>query len=145
MNRCSLYSFFEANREEDTLEYLGRFLDNAKVGVTKEKYIKMCEQLGDPIQEDRIPPEMDDFPSYVETAISIFNSLPDMYSGGMEPIYSGKDIGAINTLYDIFSVENDDKLRVFRVVHYLDSRARKQAINEAKRKANKDKPARGKK
>lgn len=95
----------------------------------------MCSELGDPIDSKKMPPEMEDFPSYVEVAISIFNCLPDTYSGGMEPIYCGKDIGAIQSLYEIFEVDKEDKLRILKVVNFLDTRARKQAIADAKRKS----------
>lgn len=137
MNRCSLYRLFETNRESETLEYLEKYLDHAKIGMTKEKYLTTCALLGDEIDEKKMPPDLDDFPSYVHQALDVFNCLPDTYSGGMEPIYSGKDYSALSDLFSVLNVEKEDQLLVFKVVHSLDTRARTQAINEAKRKAKK--------
>jgi len=105
--------------------------------MTKEKYISMCKALGDEIKEEDLPPDLDDFPSYVHVSLDVFNCLPDTYSGGMEPIYSGKDIASITALYDIMQVDPSDKARILRVIQYLDTRARKKAINEAKKRARK--------
>ena len=37
--------------------------------MTAEKYFEMQEQMGQPIEEDKIPPTMEDFPEEVEVAI----------------------------------------------------------------------------
>jgi hypothetical protein len=105
--------------------------------MTKNKYISMCEALGDPIIESDMPPDIEDFPSYVHISLDIFNCLPDTYSGGMDPIYSGKDIGAMTSLFKIMEVDPKDYIRILKVVQYLDTRARKKAISEAKKRARK--------
>jgi hypothetical protein len=105
--------------------------------MTKSKYLEACVQLGDEPDWDLMPPDYEDFPIYVHQALEVFNYLPDTYSGGMEPIYSGKDYSALQSIFQVLEVEREDTLLVFKVVHHLDTRARKQAITAAKKKSAK--------
>jgi hypothetical protein len=73
----------------------------------------------------------------VHVALDIFNALPDLYSGGMSPMYTGKDLSALNVLYDLFEVNAADRMLIFRVIQEVDARARKQAIDQAKKAAKK--------
>ena len=93
----------------------------------------MCLQMGDEPEWDKCPPSFDDFPTYVHDALDIFNALPDTYSGGMEPIYSGKNIGPFTDLCTLYEVS--DRLMVFEIVQFLDNQAREQAIRAAKKKS----------
>ena len=52
--------------------------------MTKEQYLMMCEQTGEEIDWDRCPPEPEDFPSSVITALNIFNSLGNKVYGDVE-------------------------------------------------------------
>ena len=45
--------------------------------MSKEQYLMMCEQTGEEIDWDRCPPEAEDFPESVATALNIFYSLGD--------------------------------------------------------------------
>ena len=96
----------------------------------------MCEAYGDPIDWSKCPADLEDFPDYVVTALSIFNSLPDRYTSTMESvIYTGKDFAALPAMFDIFNVEDrDEKLLVFEVIEFLDGRAREQALKASKKK-----------
>lgn len=105
--------------------------------MTKDKYLEMCKTFGDVPDEEKMPPDLDDFPDYMIMGLDIFNCLPDTYSGGMEPIYTGKDLSALPTLYDIFGIEKEEKMRIFKVIQFLDTRARKKAISDAKKKNRK--------
>jgi len=127
---------FEHNRQEATLKFLASYFDNYNLGVTPERYLQMCAAMGDEPDYSKLPPDFSSFPSYVQVAIEIFNSLPDTYSGGTTPLYVGKDLSALPTLFDIFKIEDDEKMKVFEVVRFLDNRARKQAASQAE-KANK--------
>tara|TARA_B110000908_G_scaffold169268_1_gene226038 strand:- start:1366 stop:1728 length:363 start_codon:yes stop_codon:yes gene_type:complete len=115
---------------------LGRYFDNAQVGMDAEKYLTMCATFGDTPDPEKMPPEYSSFPSYVHVAMEIFNALPDLFSGGMSPIYTGKAISSLPVLYDLYMVDNHMKMKTFNVIRFLDSRARKQAVKEAE-KANK--------
>jgi hypothetical protein len=126
---------FENSRQEATLEYLAKYFDNASSGITTEQYLNMCQVMGDEPDINKLPPAFESFPSYVQIALEIFNALPDTYSGGMSPVYTGKNLAALNILFELYLVK-DESMKVFDVIRFLDNRARKQAIKEAE-KANK--------
>lgn len=99
----------------------------------------MCAALGDTPDLNKMPPELEDFPDYVLIAMDLFNCLPDKYTGGMEPIYAGKDYSSLEILYRVFDVEPDEERLTFRVIQFLDTRARNKAIRDAERRARKNK------
>lgn len=134
MSRCSVCRLFESNRQDLTFEYLERYLNNAKVGMNKAKYLEVCSLFGDEPDMDKMPPDMEDFPTYVIHALNIFNSLPDMYTGGMEPIYCGKDLGSLQVLLDLYEVPKEEKMLCFDIIRFIDNRARTHAMDKAKRK-----------
>ena len=43
--------------------------------MNKDQYLRMVEQTGEEIDWDRIPPDIEDFPSSVITALNIYHSL----------------------------------------------------------------------
>ena len=43
--------------------------------MTKVQYLDMCEQMGEDPDWEKCPPDAEDFPDIVITAINIFNSL----------------------------------------------------------------------
>lgn len=94
--------------------------------------------MGDEVDWEKAPPIWEDFPSYVHTAVDVFNCLPDTYSSGMEPVYTGKDLSSFSMIArDIFELEKEDFKRVFELVMFIDSRARKEAIKKASKKGSK--------
>ncbi len=102
--------------------------------MTTDKYIQMCEEFGDPIDEDAIPPSYEDFPSYVHYGILIFNALPDIYTSTMETVlFTGKDYSSLPILFELYRISQDDRLLIFEIIQFLDSRARKQALDRAKK------------
>lgn len=138
-NRCLAYTDFETNREEATLDYLKIYLDNAAVGVTAETYIRMEMELVGKVDYEKVPPVFEDFPYYVHQAVDIFNVLPDTYSGGMSSIYVGKDYSSLEVFFSIQQIEGEERLTVFEVIRFLDTRAREASLKEAKKSADKAK------
>lgn len=136
MIRCSISNDFETDKHEAVLDYLGRYFDNAKRGMTAEKYLDMCERMGDTPDPEMIPPDLQDFPPYVVMGMEMFNTLTDTFTGGMSPVFCGKDLSALPVLFDIYLVEQSDKIKILDVIKFLDNRAIKQAVKEAE-KANK--------
>lgn len=136
-NKCSVSIDFEQDRQEATLDYLGRYFDNASKGISTEKYLEMCATYGDEPDPSKIPPDYSSFPVYVHVAMEIFNALPDTYSGGMSPMYTGKDISSLPVLFDLYLVDKHMQMKTFEVIRFLDNRARKQAIKEAEKAAKK--------
>lgn len=61
--------------------------------MTKDKYLAMCEQLGQEPSEAKCPPDYDDFPLPLQQAIEVFNRLGDRVYPDIG--YMGKDYTAL--------------------------------------------------
>lgn len=97
----------------------------------------MCEALGKEVDYSRMPPAYHEFPWYVKDAIEIFNQLPDTYTSGMTPIYIGKDISGLEILMNLYTVDSDYRLLTFKVISFLDGRAKEQSLRVAKQQQKK--------
>ena len=135
MSRFSVCIDFETSRAEATLDFLKIYLNNAKVGITPETYIMMEQQMGREPDYSKMPPDYSDFPAYVHVAVEIFNSLPDLYSGGMSSIYVGKNYSSLEVMFSMYLVEQKDRMEIFDVLQFLDSRAKESALKEAQKAA----------
>lgn len=95
--------------------------------------------MGDEPDLEKVPPDINDFPTSVHVAFDIFNALSDSYiSAGMGGIiYSGKNYGSFTTLAEMLLVDSEDRLEVFRIVSHLDARARAKALKDANKKTKK--------
>ena len=71
--------------------------------MTKDQYLRMCEQTGQEIDWDRCPPEPEDFPESTLTGISIFNELGDRVYPDVG--YVGKDFTNLQLLFDLYGVK----------------------------------------
>ena len=81
----------------------------------------MCEQTGEEIDWEKCPPDIDDFPESIFTALNIFESLgvriyPDVG-------YVGRDYTNLNLLYKVYFVEKHEEDWIFELLLFLDSRA----------------------
>jgi hypothetical protein len=106
------------------------------VGMTKEQYFEMCEQLGTEPLEDEIPMEVEDFPDEVQQAIVVYYRLRDEWDT-MNGIYLGKSYTGLGEILDIFEVEKEDRKLFLEWLSILDD-ARGKAI-EASKPKSKDK------
>lgn len=112
-------------------------MQNANLGMTKEQYFDMCEQMGSEPVEEEIPVEFDDFPLEVQTALSIYKILRDEWEfvGGN---YLGKNINGIFEVFDAYDIEPCDKRFYLELIHMIDS----VRIDEIrKQKKQQEKPA----
>lgn len=112
-------------------------MDNGDAKINPETYLRICELQGEKPDLSRIPPSYSEFPWYVKDALDIFNSLPDTYTSAMSPIYIGKDFSSLDTLLDLYDIDSDYRFLVFKIIRYLDSRAKDQAIRQAKQQSKK--------
>ena len=97
--------------------------------MTRERYFKMCEQLGKEPNPKEIPPDMEDFPDIVIQALNTFSSLGDRLVPDIG--YMGKDF--TNLPYYIEMYEIEDKELFLEILTYLESRAIKQSQDAHKR------------
>ena len=65
----------------------------------------MVEQTGEEIDWDRIPPDAEDFPEAVITALNIYNSLGNRVYPDIG--YIGKDYTNLELLYKFFYIANN--------------------------------------
>lgn len=102
---------------------------NLDAKMTRESYFNMCEQLGKEPDPKHIPPDMNDLPDLVQTAMIIFNTLGDRVYPDIG--YVGKDYTNLPILFDIYGVE--DRELAIDVLTFLDSRAIKASSEEIKK------------
>ena len=114
-------------------ERLETWQKNNDVGMSKDRYLEMQEQLGKEIDLDRCPPGPEDFPEILIDAINIFNSLGDRVYP--EIGYIGKDYTNLPILMDIFKIDNADLL--IEALSRLDGHAIKKSQEQLKREYDK--------
>ena len=121
------------SQKEKCLKRLEELFLNLDSGLTAEKYFEVQEQMGQPIEEDKIPPTMGDFPEEVEVALDIFNRMGDRVYP--EIGYVGKDFTNLNLYMEVYGVEDKDFL--LEIIEWLDARAIKKSAEQLKREYDK--------
>ena len=107
--------------------------------MTKDQYLRMVEQTGEEIDWERCPPEINDFPESVHTAIEIYTSLGNKVFGDVG--YTGKDFTNLELLFKLYSVNEDiEKDWILEIILFLDAREIKE--NQRQLKAELDKAKR---
>ena len=79
----------------------------------------MCELLGDPINEDELPYEIDDFPLVVQQALEVYGLLRDEWDV-MNGNYLGKNMIGIKDILEVVEIEKDEAAFVIRLVRLFD-------------------------
>jgi hypothetical protein len=79
----------------------------------------MCEQTGEEIDWEKCPPEMEDFPDSVHTAINIYNSLGERVYPDIG--FIGKDFTNLSLLYKNYYIEEYEEDWLFELLLFLDS------------------------
>tara|TARA_E500000318_G_scaffold42870_1_gene40891 strand:- start:435 stop:761 length:327 start_codon:yes stop_codon:yes gene_type:complete len=99
--------------------------------MSKEQYLMMCEQTGEEIDWDKCPPEIEDFPQSVVTALNIYNSMGNrMYP---DIGYIGKDFTNINMLLKLYDVVHTVQIDwTLEILLYLDRRAIQESQKQIK-------------
>ena len=123
------------DQKELVLKRLEDLFKNLDSGFTRDKYLELCEQMGNEPIEDEIPPDWEDFPDVVIYAINTFNMLGDRVFP--EIGYVGKDYTTLPEYLDLYEIQ--DKEYFLQLLSWLDSRAIKQSSDELKRQYEKAK------
>jgi len=89
--------------------------------MSKDQYLEMMQQMGEEPDWDKCPPDWEDFPEIVITALNIFNSLGDRLYPDIG--YIGKDFTNFDFLLENYKVESHNKEYIFELILFLDSRA----------------------
>ena len=108
-------------------------LDNADSGMTRERYLEMCEQMGNEPLDEEIPPNYEDLPEIVISALTTFSVLGDRVYPDVG--YTGKDYTNLDHYIDLFAI--DDKEYFMSILSWLDSRMIKKSSDELKKQHDK--------
>ncbi len=120
-------------QKEKVLDRLEKLHQNLDTGMTRERYLELCEQMGNEPIEEEIPPDWDDFPEIVIYALNTFNLLGDRVAPDIG--YVGKDYTTLNNYIELYGIE--DKEFFLRLLSWLDSRAIKKSSDQMKREYDK--------
>ena len=69
-----------------------------------DKYLRLCEQLGEEPDSERMPLDYADFPAEVQVAFFIFGFLEDRWEG-MSGSYMGKNWSNLEYLFTLYEVQ----------------------------------------
>jgi len=123
------------DQKDQVLKRLEKLFQNLDSGFTRDKYLELCEQMGnEPIQEE-IPPDWEDFPDVVVYAINTFNMMGDRVFS--EIGYTGKDYTNLPLYLDLYEIQDTEYF--LQLLSWLDSRAIKQSSDDIKRQYEKAK------
>ena len=114
-------------------ERLEKWQKNNDVGMSKDKYLDMKEQLGQDPDMEECPPGDEDLPAIIIDAINIFNMLGDRVYP--EIGYIGKDYTNLPILLKVFKIDNVDL--TIEALSKLDAHAIKKAQETLKREYDK--------
>jgi len=109
---------------------LDSYFQNSRIGVTKETYFEICEQLGTEPVESEIPVELEDFPDDIQQAFLVYYRLRDEWDG-MSGSYLGKSFVGLADILDIFQVSAKDKHTILDWIVLIDT-ARAKSIEQAR-------------
>lgn len=98
--------------------------------MTKDAYFEMCDMMKIAPTEADIPIELDDFPTEVQQAFSIYGKLRDDWDG-MSGTYMGKHLEGIRDLFIILEVPVEDHKIMLELVEVID-RNRSKTIADTK-------------
>jgi|TARA_B110000483_G_C18127905_1_gene516417 hypothetical protein len=98
----------------------------------------MVEQTGEDIDWERCPPEIDDFPESVHSAVEIFTSLGNRIFPDVG--YIGKDFTNLEMFYSLFAIEEIvERDWILEIILFLDAREIKENQRQIKAELNKAK------
>ena len=95
----------------------------------------MCEQTGEEIDWDKCPPDLEDFPESIYTALNIYNSMGSRVQADIG--YIGKDFTNLSLLYKFYYIEEYEKDWIFELLLFLDEREIKESQKRMKREIDK--------
>jgi len=121
---------------------LQQYFQNVAAKVTKERYLEMCNALGNAPIEEEIPISFEDFPQFLQQILQIYFMLPSQLVG-MEGTFVGKDLSILPFLidtyklpYKLLTVEIIQMCSNIQANHLYEQRKQKQKAKESQKKPN---------
>ncbi len=99
-----------------------------------EKYLRICEQLGQVPDPAKMPLESSAFPEEVQVAFFMFDLLSDRWDG-MSGTYLGKDWSTCLQLFEVYEVEDTKNTIFFMKLYEAILMKHRMEEQERKRKA----------
>jgi len=99
--------------------------------IDYEQYIRICEQLGEEPDPNKMPVDISVFPTEVQQAFLVHETLTDRWDG-MSGSYLGKDWSALESILNIYEI--DDKRTVVYFLKHVESQYSMSINKELKRK-----------
>ena len=84
---------------------MNRHVKQSDQSIDLDKYLLLCEQLGEEPDPAKMPLELSEFPEEVQVAFFMFSLLPDHYEG-MSGTYMGKYWDGIDYFFKLYNVED---------------------------------------
>ena len=123
------------SQKDEVLNRLERLYNNLDTGMTRERYLEMCEQMGNDPLEEEIPPDLEDLPEIVNLAVNTFNMLGDRRYTVIG--YVGKDYTNLKYYIELYGIEDIEYFMV--LLSWLDNRTIKKSSEQLKREYEKAK------
>lgn len=116
-------------QREELFKYIEKFFTESESKIDIEKYYKICDELGQEPDPEKIPLQLGDFPPIFQDAIVIFNSLGDRVYPDIG--YLGKDYTNLDILIEVHKVE--DRELLLELLLWMDRRQIKKSSDELKK------------
>ena len=101
------------------------------VGMTKDAYFEMCEELGNEPLESEIPVDFDDFPLEVQQAFNAYKMLRDEWDT-MSGSYLGKSLIGVKDILEATEIDSSEHKLVIMLIRVIDN-VRSEEINNKKK------------
>lgn len=115
---CERYNGFQQSQLDTEKDRLKNYLQNIDVGMSKETYYDMCEQMGTDPNNGDIPIEYDDITNQSQLALYIFEMLPDMWDT-MNGGYLGKNLNNIEFILNMLVNNKSSWLVIIQLLQYI--------------------------
>jgi len=139
---CGRLGKFYEEQVTELQRLLERFVKESHSNHSVEKYLTICEQLGQEPDPAKMPLTYSDFPEEVQVAFFVFSLLSDYWEGN-SGTYMGKHWEGLDYLFELYEVENTKVVLFFMktyeqllVSYRAEEAERKRKADERKAKAS---------
>lgn len=120
------------------MEQLRKYLQQqSNLGLTWERYLLVCEEMGQPVDYKKKPVDFSDLSEEQQASIGIYNQLQDTYvvPGMGQPVYLGKNLNGLNSICDIYMIDEDSRSTILEMINIIDESPIKKSRDAAKKGA----------
>lgn len=94
--------------------------------------------MGDIPDPDKMPVEFSDLDPNIQTAMLLYDKLPDTFTGGQISTFSGKNLTALPFLLDTYLVsDHQSRVEITETILHIDRVNIKKSVDLAKKELSK--------